>query len=135
MQDVPVGSNFTWPKPLLALAVMKPLCPVVLSYNVGLQATSRVMQSDDESIAGVHEQVSRGIGSYEYYMVASTGLGGELGCGLPDFGDEGKVDSLNTYQALTSCVLELTGNGVLQRLSMLRAAHHLLDHSYRHRAT
>src|SRR5579859_3761012 len=82
LQLVPVGSNCTWPKPLAALEVIEPLWPVVLSSStifrplvVSCMVTTIVSpEFMNRSAAGLGVKV---------LMVELTGLGGELGCGLP----------------------------------------------------
>src|SRR5947209_6634430 len=81
-QVVPLGANFTWPKPLAALVVIEPLWPVVVSSSticrpcavscmVTLIASPELM---NRSAAGLGVKV---------FIVALTGLGGEAGCGCP----------------------------------------------------
>src|SRR5437660_12682691 len=77
-QLVPVGSYWTWPNPLAALAVMDPFCPLVWSwmtacnpFGVSCRDTFRLSpEFMNRSLFGTGVNVA---------VVESTGFGGAVG--------------------------------------------------------
>src|SRR2546421_12544927 len=82
VQLVPVGANFTWPNPLLALEVIEPLWPVVTSLSPILRpcAVSCIVTMISSPAFMNRSAAELGV---KVLIVALTGLGGEAGCGRP----------------------------------------------------
>src|SRR5580700_3792764 len=123
VQLVPVGSYLTWAKPLAAPAVIVPVCPLVRSLmatrnppGVSLNPTCRRSpELMNRSLAGSGVNV---------VSVESTGLAGAWA--TPFLVMNAKLTySRPTWLAQVGfCVVPFTGSS--DRLSMLRAAHHLV---------
>src|SRR5579871_358746 len=82
LQVVPDGAYLTCPKPLAALAVMEPLCPVVRSSIV---VTRPWAESCRLTLSLSPDPMKRSAArlGVNVSSVDCTGFGGELGCGCP----------------------------------------------------
>ena len=125
VQVVPVGAYFTWPKPLRALVVIEPLCPVVRSLR---PMKSPWAESCSVTVMRSPEFMKRSaLGSgVNVWRVESTGLGGEFGWGRPFFVMNAKFTYSTPVRAAQVGFRSALVTALLERLSMLRAAHHFV---------
>src|SRR5579859_21547 len=123
LQAVPVGSYWTWPNPLAALAVIEPVTWVVRSLMV---VTRPLLLSCSVTFSRSPEFMNRSfVGSgVKVANVALTGLAGAWE--VPLFVTNAKLTYSSPVMAaqVEFRVVPLTGSS--DRLSMLSAAHHLV---------
>src|SRR5215470_622768 len=122
-QLVPVGSYWTWPNPLAALAVIDPFCPVVWSL---MAACSPFGVSFRDTFRLSPEFMNRSLGlGVNVAVVEFTGFG--VAVGRPFLVTNAKL----TYSGLPILARQVAfwmvpATGSWARLKMFMAAHHLV---------
>src|SRR5579885_3012440 len=121
VQEVPLGSNLTWPKPLAALAVIEPVCPVERSRMITVSPLAVSCRSTanwspefmNKSFVGSAVKVA---------SVDCTGLAGA--CETPFLVMKAKFTGSMPTCARQVALLVCPVTGFCERLSMFNAAHH-----------
>src|SRR5258708_1944399 len=123
VQLVPVGSYWTWPNPLAALAVMDPVCPLVRSW---MTASSPFGVSWRDTLRLSPDFMNRSLARFgvNVAVVESTGFAGAVE--RPFLVMNAKLTYSRPVLAaqVAFWVVPLTGSS--ERLNMFSAAHHLV---------
>src|SRR6516165_3649896 len=121
-QLVPVGANWTWPKPLSALAVMDPVAPVVRSLMVA-RSPCRVSPMDTLMLSPEFISRSRFRSGVNVAVVDCTGLAGAVV--VPSLLRNAKLTYSRPVLAAQVEFRVVPATGSSARLKMFIAAHHL----------
>src|SRR5579859_584293 len=124
VQLVPVGSYWTWPNPLAALAVMDPVSPVVRSWMVA-RSPCGVSPRDTLRLSPEFINRSRLKSGVNVAVVASTGFGAAVV--RPSLLRNAKLKySILPIFAVQVEFRVVPATGSSARLKMFIAAHHLV---------
>src|SRR6266568_5165920 len=122
-QLVPVGSYWTWPNPLAALAVIDPVCPLVRSLMTACNPFG-VSRMDTFRLSPEFMNRSRAGSGVNVAVVDCTGFG--VAVGRPFLVRNAKLTYSMPVLAAQVLFRKVPATGSSARLKMFIAAHHLV---------